>query len=126
MAGHLSGLGDGLAALVNGLGPAYNDTVILVMSEFGRTIHENGDGGTDHGHGNAMWVMGGGVKGGAIQGQWPGLDTENLYEERDLAVTTDFRSVIGAVLQQHLLLNDEQLSVVFPTIPQGISSLKFL
>jgi uncharacterized protein (DUF1501 family) len=126
LAGHLSGLGDGLAALVNGLGPAYNDTVILVMSEFGRTIHENGDGGTDHGHGNAMWVMGGGVKGGAIQGQWPGLDTENLYEERDLAVTTDFRSVIGAVLQQHLLLNDEQLSVVFPTIPQGISSLKFL
>jgi uncharacterized protein (DUF1501 family) len=126
LANHLSGLGDGLAALVNGLGPAYNDTVILVMSEFGRTIHENGDGGTDHGHGNAMWVMGGGIKGGVIQGQWPGLDTENLYEERDLAVTTDFRSVIGSVLQQHMLLNDEQLGIVFPDIPQALSSLKFL
>jgi len=118
LAGHLTGLGDGLAALVNGLGGNYNDTVILVMSEFGRTVHENGDEGTDHGHGNAMWVMGGGVKGGMIQGQWPGLDTENLYEQRDLAVTTDFRSVIAAVLQQHMLLSDEQLSVVFPTIPQ--------
>jgi uncharacterized protein (DUF1501 family) len=118
LAGHLSGLGDGLAALVNGLGASYNDTVILVMSEFGRTIHENGDGGTDHGHGNVMWIMGGGVKGGVIQGQWPGLDTDNLYEGRDLAVTTDFRSVIASVLQQHMRLNDEQLSVVFPTIPQ--------
>ena len=76
LAGHLTGLGDGLAALVNGLGTAYNDTVILVMSEFGRTIHENGDAGTDHGHGNVMWIMGGDVKGGVIQGQWPGLDTD--------------------------------------------------
>ena len=126
LANHLGGLGDGLAALVKGLGASYNDTMILVMSEFGRTIHENGDGGTDHGHGNAMWVMGGAVKGGVIQGQWPGLDTEALYEERDLAVTTDFRSVIGAVLQQHMRLNNEQLSVVFPTIPQAQSSLNII
>ena len=126
LANHLSGLGDGLAALVNGLGSAYNDTVILVMSEFGRTIHENGDGGTDHGHGNAMWVMGGGVKGGVIQGQWPGLDTQDLYEERDLAVSTDFRSVIAAVLRQHMLLNDEQLGVVFPTIPQPQAPLRII
>ena len=96
------------------------------MSEFGRTIHENGDEGTDHGHGNAMWIMGGSVKGGAIQGQWPGLDTENLYEERDLAVTTDFRSVIAAVLQQHMLLNNEQLSVVFPMIPQSQTPLTII
>jgi uncharacterized protein (DUF1501 family) len=126
LANHLSGLGDGLAALVNGLGSSYNDTVILVMSEFGRTIHENGDSGTDHGHGNVMWIMGGGVKGGAIQGQWPGLDTENLYEGRDLAVTTDFRTVIGTVLQQHMRLNEEQLSVVFPAIPQTQSPLNIV
>jgi uncharacterized protein (DUF1501 family) len=126
LARQLSGLGDGLAALVNGLGAAYNDTVILVMSEFGRTIHENGDGGTDHGHGNVMWVMGGGVKGGVIQGQWPGLDTADLYEGRDLAVTTDFRSVIAAVLQQHMRLSKEQLDVVFPTIPQAHSPLNII
>ena len=122
----LKGLGDGLAALVNGLGSAYNDTVILVISEFGRTVHENGDGGTDHGHGNAMWVMGGSTKGGEIQGQWPGLDTDSLYEGRDLAVTTDFRSAIGAVLQQHMQLTDEQLGVVFPTIPNAGSPLIFI
>jgi len=126
LATHLTGLGDGLAALVNGLGSAYNDTVILVMSEFGRTIHENGDGGTDHGHGNVMWVMGGGTKGGIIQGQWPGLDSEELYEGRDLAVTTDFRSVIISVLQQHMHLSDEQLNAVFPTMPQAPSLLKFI
>lgn len=126
LAGHLSGLGDGLAALVNGLGSSYNDTVVLVMSEFGRTMHENGDGGTDHGHGNVMWVMGGGTKGGVIQGQWPGLDTDDLYEGRDLAVTTDFRTVIGTVLQQHMLLNDEQLSVVFPMIPKAQTPLTFI
>ena len=126
LATHLTGLGDGLAALVDGLGSAYNDTVILVMSEFGRTIHENGDAGTDHGHGNVMWIMGGAVKGGMIQGQWPGLETDNLYEGRDLAVTTDFRSVIGTVLKQHMLLNDEQLNVVFPTIPQAQSPLKII
>jgi len=123
LAGHLTGLGDGLAALVNGLGANYNDTVILVMSEFGRTFHENGDAGTDHGHGNAMWIMGGATKGGVIQGRWPGLDADSLYEGRDLAVTTDFRSVIAAVLQQHMHLNDEQLSVVFPTIPKADTPL---
>lgn len=126
LANHLTGLGDGLAALVNGLGSSYNDTVILVMSEFGRTMHENGDGGTDHGHGNAMWVMGGGIKGGVIQGQWPGLDTDNLYEQRDLAVTTDFRTVIAAVLQQHMRLSADQLTVVFPTIPATQSPLNFV
>ena len=73
-----------------------------------------------------MWVMGGGVKGGVIQGQWPGLDTQDLYEERDLAVSTDFRSVIAAVLRQHMLLNDEQLGVVFPTIPQPQAPLRII
>lgn len=126
LAGHLNGLGNGLSALVNGLGSAYNDTVMIVMSEFGRTFKENGDGGTDHGHGNAMWVMGGGVKGGVIQGQWPGLDTDSLYEQRDLAVTTDFRTVISEVLKQHMLLNSDQLTSVFPLIPQAPSPLVFI
>jgi len=126
LAGHLSGLGNGLSALVNGLGNAYNDTVIIVMSEFGRTFKENGDGGTDHGHGNAMWVMGGSVKGGVIQGHWPGLDSDSLYEQRDLDVTTDFRSVIAEVLKQHMLLSDDQLSTVFPMIPQTPSPLLFM
>jgi len=126
LANHLKSLGDGLGALVQGLGDIYPDTVILVMSEFGRTVHENGDGGTDHGHGNAMWVMGGSTQGGQIQGHWPGLDTSALYESRDLDVTTDFRAVIGAVLQQHMQLNDDQLSVVFPTIPQAQAPLKII
>jgi uncharacterized protein (DUF1501 family) len=123
LANHLTELGGGLAALVQGLGGLYKDTIILVMSEFGRTMHENGDGGTDHGHGNAMWVMGGSAKGGLIQGQWPGLNDEDLYEQRDLAVTTDFRTVIGTVLQQHMGLNNDQLNIVFPNIPQAQSAL---
>ena len=75
LAGHLKPLGEGLASLAKNLGPNYQDTVILVISEFGRTMHENGNGGTDHGHGNVMWVMGGPVKGGKVYGKWPGLST---------------------------------------------------
>src|SRR5919198_2517914 len=95
----LRALGETLATFAQALGPTYSDTVILVMSEFGRTVHENGNTGTDHGHGNVMWVMGGSVKGGKVYGQWPGLSGNELYEGRDLAVTTDFREVIAAVLE---------------------------
>src|SRR5262249_14106855 len=95
LAQRLRPLGQGLADLVQGLGPAYKDTVIVVMSEFGRTARENGNRGTDHGHGNVMWVMGGPVAGGKVYGQWPGLSEDALFEGRDLAVTTDFRSVIA-------------------------------
>ncbi|BAY16824.1 twin-arginine translocation pathway signal [Nostoc sp. HK-01] len=115
LAKSLGSLGKGLAALVQNLGPAYQNTVILVMSEFGRTLRENGNGGTDHGHGNVMWVLGGKVRGGKVYGEWPGLDTAALYEKRDLAVTTDFRDVISDVLAQHLSVNDTQLSKVFPS-----------
>src|ERR1700730_14806821 len=75
LAGHLKPLGEGLASLAKQLGPSYQDTVIMVISEFGRTMHENGNGGTDHGHGNVMWVMGGPVKGRKVYGKWPGLAT---------------------------------------------------
>ena len=117
LAGHLKPLAEGLASFSKALGPAYDDTVILVISEFGRTMHENGNGGTDHGHGNVMWVMGGPVRGKKIYGRWPGLSTSDLYQERDLAVTTDFRDPIATVLKSHLQLSDAQVDRVFPGRP---------
>ncbi len=114
LARNLKSLGDGLSALAQGLGPVYSDTAIIVMSEFGRTVHENGNGGTDHGHGNAMWLLGGGIKGGKIYGEWPGLSKDQLFEGRDLAITTDFRDVISTVLANHLQLDDGKINTVFP------------
>jgi uncharacterized protein (DUF1501 family) len=96
------------------LGKTYEDTTILVMSEFGRTVQENGTKGTDHGHGNVMWLMGGGVAGGKVHGDWRGLDRSQRYENRDLAVTTDFRDVIATILEQHLQLPDTQLAKLLP------------
>ena len=125
LANHLKPLGEGLAQLRSGLGDTYGRTVVLVISEFGRTARENGNGGTDHGHGNAMWVMGGPVNGGKVFGEWPGLDEENLHEQRDLAITTDFRSAISGVLSRHLKLDSSQLASVFPGGPQG-SKLELL
>ncbi|HEX3409151.1 MAG TPA: DUF1501 domain-containing protein, partial [Candidatus Binataceae bacterium] len=114
LANHLKPLGEGLANFVKDLGSAYHDTVILVISEFGRTLHENGNGGTDHGHGNVMWVMGGPVRGRQIYSQWKGLAPADLYEERDLAVTTDFREPIGRVLRTHMNLPADQIDRIFP------------
>jgi uncharacterized protein (DUF1501 family) len=82
------------------------------MSEFGRTARENGNRGTDHGHANVMFVMGGPVKGGKVYGQWPGLDQSQLYEGRDLALTTDFRRVVGEAVASHL--GNGTLTQVFP------------
>jgi uncharacterized protein (DUF1501 family) len=84
------------------------------MSEFGRTVAENGNAGTDHGHGNVAWLMGGGVRGGKVWSRWPGLDESQLYEQRDLAVTTDFRSIIGAVLAGHFGMEDQRVGAVIP------------
>jgi hypothetical protein len=91
-----------LAAFWTDLGDLAEDTVVVTMSEFGRTARENGNRGTDHGHANVMFVMGGPVKGGKVYGRWPGLDQSQLYEGRDLAVTTDFRQVIGEAVYKHL------------------------
>jgi uncharacterized protein (DUF1501 family) len=118
LARNLQQLGRGLAALQTGLGSAFANTTILVMSEFGRTVRENGNGGTDHGHGNVMWVLGGNLKdsisGGNIHGNWRGLATAALHEGRDLPVTTDFRAVVTRVLERQMRLTDTQLRQVFP------------
>jgi uncharacterized protein (DUF1501 family) len=114
LANRLRQLGQGLAAFRHGLGQDWADTVVVVLSEFGRTVHENGDAGTDHGHGNVVWVMGGPVNGGKILGDWPGLAPGRLYQGRDLAVTTDYRSVLAAVVARHLRLPDRALAAIFP------------
>jgi uncharacterized protein (DUF1501 family) len=112
LANRLDDFGRGLAALVTDLGGRMSDTVIVTMSEFGRALRENGNGGTDHGHGNAMLIMGAGVKGGAVHGRWPGLDRDRLYEGRDLAVTTDFRDLFAEIVTAHLGV--KHLSSIFP------------
>lgn len=114
LARNLKSLGEGLATLRQGLGDIYADTAVVVMSEFGRTVHENGNGGTDHGHGNVMWLMGGKIKGGKVYGQWPGLAQAQLYEGRDLAVTTDFRDIIASLLSRHLQLDGSKINQIFP------------
>ena len=114
LANRLQALGEGLAGLADGLGPLFDDTTIVVLSEFGRTVRQNGNGGTDHGHGNVIWLLGGQVAGRKVHGRWPGLAEPARYENRDLAITTDFRSVLGSVLTQHLGLNNSALAKVFP------------
>jgi uncharacterized protein (DUF1501 family) len=101
-----------LAAFWTDLGPIAEETVIITMSEFGRTARENGNRGTDHGHANVMFVLGGAVKGGRMHGEWPGLDPAQLYEGRDLALTTDFRRVLGEAVYRHL--GNQDLAKVFP------------
>ena len=119
LAGRLRPLADGLATLARELGPTFNDTVIVVMSEFGRTFRENGNGGTDHGHGNAMWLLGGNVRGRSIYGQWPGIDDKSLNENRDLAVTTDFRSVLATLAEKHMRIGDPAMQKLFPQYGAG-------
>ncbi|MGB8475115.1 MAG: DUF1501 domain-containing protein [Candidatus Acidiferrum sp.] len=108
----LRDLGQGLAAFHQDMGDRMQDIVVVTMSEFGRTAHENGNRGTDHGHANCMFVMGGDVKGGHVYGKWPGLEDHQLNEGRDLKLTTDFRSVLGELLTKHIGVAD--LKPVFP------------
>ncbi|HEY0953423.1 MAG TPA: DUF1501 domain-containing protein [Roseateles sp.] len=118
LANRLASLGAGLDALAQGLGDALQDTVIVVASEFGRTLRQNGNGGTDHGRGNVIWLLGGPVAGGQVLGEWPGLDASALADGRDLAVRTDFRQVLAPLLQRHLGLSETALAAVFPQGPQ--------
>ena len=112
LAQRLGDFAQGIAALVQDLGDRMDDVVILTMSEFGRTVKQNGNGGTDHGHATSMFVIGGSVKGHRVHGRWPGLAPEQLYEGRDLALTTDFRAVFAEVASKQL--GATQLEAVFP------------
>jgi uncharacterized protein (DUF1501 family) len=112
LARRLSEMARGVRALYDDLGDRMDDVIVLTMSEFGRTVAENGSGGTDHGHGTCMFVAGGAVNGGKVLGDWPGLAPEQLYQGRDLAVTTDFRVVFSELASQHL--GAKQLDRVFP------------
>jgi uncharacterized protein (DUF1501 family) len=118
LANRLTDFARSIGALVTDLGDRMADVVILTMSEFGRTARQNGNGGTDHGHAGAMFVIGGGVKGGrTVLGRWPGLEAEQLYEGRDLALTTDFRSVFGEIVSKHL--GGAKIDAVFPSFDAG-------
>jgi uncharacterized protein (DUF1501 family) len=112
LANNLSDFGQSLAGFYQDLGDRMEDVVVVTMSEFGRTAKENGNRGTDHGHANVMFVMGGGVHGGKVYGDWPGLAEEQLNEGRDLALTTDFRDVLGELVAKHL--GNTNLKAVFP------------
>jgi uncharacterized protein (DUF1501 family) len=112
IANRLDDFASGIAAFARDMGDRMADIVLVTMSEFGRTVKENGNRGTDHGHGNAMLVLGGNVKGGKIYGPWPGLAQEQLHEGRDLAITTDFRDVFAECVSSHLGARD--ISKKFP------------
>lgn len=112
LANLLKEFGAGIAAFHADLGEQTEQVVLVTMSEFGRTVRENGSRGTDHGHANVMFVLGGKVRGGEVYGRWPGLAADRLYEGRDLAVTTDFRDVLGALVKEYP--GNSDLSSVFP------------
>ena len=114
-------LNDGLALFIEQLGELYNDTTIVVMSEFGRTVEENGNRGTEHGHGNVMWLLGGAVQGQRMYGSWSSLTESNLNEARDLMVTTDFRDVLSSILGEQWGLNPNQIATVFPQYQANMS-----
>ncbi len=120
LANRLNPLGVGLANLAQQLGPMFDDTTIVVMSEFGRTAKQNGNNGTDHGHGNVMWIIGGKVNGGKVYADWQGMEDNRLHEGRDLPVTTDFRQVLAQIGERHLRLPDARLAQVFPDFPGNL------
>jgi uncharacterized protein (DUF1501 family) len=122
LAGRLKEFSAGLAAFWTDMGDQAEDIVLVTMSEFGRTCRQNGTGGTDHGHANVMFALGGPVRGGKVYGRWPGLSPEQLYEGRDLAITTDFRQVLGEAAYKTLGARDMQ--IVFPQ--SGLQRRNFL
>jgi uncharacterized protein (DUF1501 family) len=112
LANRLRDFSDSIAAFWRDMGNESENITLVTMSEFGRTAHQNGTGGTDHGHANVMFVVGGPVKGKKVYGHWPGLAQEQLYEGRDLAVTTDFRMVLSEAVNHHI--GAKNLKSVFP------------
>ena len=114
LANRLRDFSDSITAFWRDLGDQGGDVTLVTMSEFGRTARENGTGGTDHGHANVMFVLGGAVRGGHVYGKWPGLENEQLNEGRDLALTTDFRDVLGEIVTR--TLGARNLEAVFPDV----------
>ena len=122
LANRVGELGRGLSLLATTLGPQWSNTIVIVVSEFGRTFRENGDHGTDHGHGSAYWVLGGNIKGGQIAGRQVAVTQANLFQNRDWPVLNDYRSLIGGVLQKSYGLGQAQLGTIFPAAsPQDLS-----
>ena len=115
--GRLEELGRGLAAFADEIGPqAWKTTTVIVVSEFGRTFRENGDKGTDHGHGSAYWVLGGGIKGGKVVGEQIRVEQANLFQNRDFPVLNDYRAVIGGLMQTAYGLDHARMQAVFPQV----------
>jgi uncharacterized protein (DUF1501 family) len=123
LANRIGELGRGLALLADTLGPEWNNTIVIVVSEFGRTFRENGDHGTDHGHGSVYWAMGGGIRGGQIAGKQVAVTQANLFQDRDWPVLNDYRALIGGVLQKSYGLNGTQLAQIFPSAQPADLSL---
>ncbi len=124
LADRIRELSEGIAAFKTALGPEWSRVVLATTTEFGRTVAENGTQGTDHGHGSVMMVAGGSVRGGKVLGQWTDLKKANLYEERDVPVTTDFRQVFSEILSSHMGIKD--LAKVFPHWGDPKKSLKII
>lgn len=122
LAGRFEELGRGLAAYADEMGTRWKDTVVVVVSEFGRTFHENGNRGTDHGHGSVYWVLGGSLAGGRVAGEQVAVKAENLLQKRDLPVLTDYRALLAGLFQRMYGLSGAQLETVFP----GYGGLKDL
>ena len=110
----LKTFGDALAALHRDLGDRMSDVVVVTMSEFGRAVHQNGNRGTDHGHGTCFFTLGGSIKGGKVYGDWPTLAPDKLFQDRDLAITTDFRDVFGEICARHFDVSMQDMSKLFP------------
>jgi uncharacterized protein (DUF1501 family) len=115
----LRSLGEGLAGFAQDMGPAWHDTVVVVLSEFGRTFRENGDRGTDHGHGSVIWVLGGGVAGGRMAGEQIGVSADSLFQNRDFTVLNEYRSLVGYVVGRLYALNSSDIGHIFPGATAG-------
>lgn len=124
LANRLAALGQGIQSFADELGPEWKKTALLVMSEFGRTFHENGSGGTDHGHGNVMWLAGGAIQGGHIRGEQADLKANTLHQNRDMPVLNDYRNVLAGVFSKLYGLNPTALETIFPDAkPQNLGLL---
>jgi len=114
LGGKIKELGNGLSVFANAMGPLWQKTVVLVISEFGRTFRENGNRGTDHGHGTVYWILGGGIKGGRISGEQIPLTAGNLFQERDYPVLNEYRNLIGGLFQAQFGLQEKSIQKIFP------------